>query len=598
MSYKVKGNCIYKKDSGKKVGCTSGNIKKYLSALMSNVTNENNNSLVFDLDTYDYSSGQDYIKATLRKNNKLVAYADLVRFEGKIYINFIESLEKGSGYGKELMRHLAKEYGYENLERSSLTTSGAKMRKELDSEFGFDYEEHLKKQNKHLKIEILNNIKNDLIRDFLKDNITLGYSEAWKIFLTNPNNREFNNYLNINYGVDFNDISSISEWFIGSKTNDNNILDEPPHPILKDLSVLFKIPNNMIQENRIIKRLKLTNKSTLPKIPVEQIFFHEKPELSLILDITKAGNDDINKNKGKGFKKEKVNVKMIVPTQRTVDFDNLESTKKVGSDTGAELVKHGQFYFVIDGHHRIANAIINDIDEIDALVFTNDSKKTLKENLRESILNELLVSEDYPSNFNLEIFKNLETFKERIKYCKDNLPHISNGSSRMVFKVDNTKVLKLAKNKKGLAQNSVEIELNLKNNWYSTILADVIEADDNALWVEMELAIPAKNDDFIKHLGYGLDVVIDYLYFCYYSFIKEDKGAASFYVPDDEVKNRFENDPNEFVNTLVNMMSEHIINPADFGKLNSYGIVNREGHETLVLIDFGINDEVYDTYYS
>lgn len=598
MPYKIKGNCIYKKDTGEKVGCTSGNIQKYLSALKINSTNESNNSLVFDLDTYDHYKGQDNIKATLKFNNKLVAYADLARFEGKIYINFIESVIKGKGYGKELMRYLAKEYGYENLERSSLTPDGSKMRKDLDNEFGFNYEEHLKKQNKHLKLELIDNIKNDLIKNFLLDCINLGYQEAWKKLLNNPNFRNSSNNLNNTYDLDFNDVASISEWFTGSKTNNNDILDEPPHPILKDLSILFKIPNNMIQENRIIKRLKLTNKSTLPKIPVEQIFFHEKPELSLILDVTKAGNDDLTKNKGKGFKKEKVNVKMIVPTQRTVDFDNLESTKKVGSDTGAELVKHGQFYFVIDGHHRIANAIINDIDEIDALVFTNDSKKTLKENLRESILNELLVSEDYPSNFNLEIFKNLETFKERIKYCKDNLPHISNGSSRMVFKVDNTKVLKLAKNKKGLAQNNVEIELNLINNWYSTILADVIEADDNGLWVEMELAIPAKNDDFVKHLGYGLDVVIDYLYFCYYSFIKEDKGAASFYIPDEKVKKHFENDPNEFVNTLVNMMSEHVINPADFGKLNSYGVVNREGHETLVLIDFGINDEVYDTYYS
>ena len=33
MPYKVKGKCIYKKDSGKKVGCTTGPVKKYLAAL-------------------------------------------------------------------------------------------------------------------------------------------------------------------------------------------------------------------------------------------------------------------------------------------------------------------------------------------------------------------------------------------------------------------------------------------------------------------------------------------------------------------------------------------------------------------------------------
>ena len=33
MPYKVKEKCVYKKDTGKKVGCTKGSVKKYLAAL-------------------------------------------------------------------------------------------------------------------------------------------------------------------------------------------------------------------------------------------------------------------------------------------------------------------------------------------------------------------------------------------------------------------------------------------------------------------------------------------------------------------------------------------------------------------------------------
>jgi len=33
MPYKTKGKCVYKKDTGKKVGCTKGSVKKYLAAL-------------------------------------------------------------------------------------------------------------------------------------------------------------------------------------------------------------------------------------------------------------------------------------------------------------------------------------------------------------------------------------------------------------------------------------------------------------------------------------------------------------------------------------------------------------------------------------
>ena len=33
MPYKVKGKCVYKKDTGEKVGCTDGPIEDYLAAL-------------------------------------------------------------------------------------------------------------------------------------------------------------------------------------------------------------------------------------------------------------------------------------------------------------------------------------------------------------------------------------------------------------------------------------------------------------------------------------------------------------------------------------------------------------------------------------
>lgn len=37
MPYKIKGKCIYKKDTNKKVGCTTGSVKKYMKALHANV---------------------------------------------------------------------------------------------------------------------------------------------------------------------------------------------------------------------------------------------------------------------------------------------------------------------------------------------------------------------------------------------------------------------------------------------------------------------------------------------------------------------------------------------------------------------------------
>lgn len=599
MAYKVIGKCIYNKDNNEKVGCPTGDINKFLNSLNTEINETSDLNLKFGLDFYDYNSGQDYISATLKLDDKLVAYADLVRFEDKIYINFIESVVKGSGYGKELMRGLAKEYGYENLERSGLTQDGLKMRQTLDKEFGFDYEEHLKSKNKHLKLDLVDGVKNNIIKGFLMDNINIGYELSWEKWLKNDAFRHLNDLLSAEYDMDFNDVSSLSSWFIGSKTNDNDITDEPPHPVMEYLQTIYRVPETAINENTMntaIKQLEKNNKTTLPKIPVEAIFFHELPDLKVILDVTRGGYEDLQKNGGKKFTQEKVNVKMIVPTQKVVNIDNLSATKKVGNDTGAELVKYNQFYFILDGHYRVANAILRGEEEIEAKVYLNTDHSIIKENLNEYLMNELSLNEDYPTSFDMDKFKGLTSFKTRMDYCKENLQYIAKGTSRAVFKVDETKVLKLAMNRKGIAQNDTEIDLNYRNTWYSLILADVIDMHEDSLWVEMELARPVRDEDFKRLVGYGIEEVIDYLYYKYYTLIKPDEGAASFYIPEPEMGKSFEND-DDFINPLVNMMIEHIIDPSDFGKLDSYGLVNREGQETIVLIDFGLTNEVYETYY-
>jgi hypothetical protein len=45
MPYKAKGKCVYKKDTGKKVGCTKGPVSKYLAALHANVPDSKNEEI-------------------------------------------------------------------------------------------------------------------------------------------------------------------------------------------------------------------------------------------------------------------------------------------------------------------------------------------------------------------------------------------------------------------------------------------------------------------------------------------------------------------------------------------------------------------------
>ena len=65
----------------------------------------------------------------------------------------------------------------------------------------------------------------------------------------------------------------------------------------------------------------------------------------------------------------------------------------------------------------------------------------------------------YPTSFNMEEFKSIRSFADRVKYCEQRLKKLGAGSSRRVYQIDNEKCLKLAKNGKGIGQNIEEINL-------------------------------------------------------------------------------------------------------------------------------------------
>jgi len=74
-------------------------------------------------------------------------------------------------------------------------------------------------RNMHLDPSILSQIKDEKIKGFLTDMISLGYKETWEKWMEQI--RGDNEY-------DFNDISNIPEWIKGSVTNNHDIDEEVP----------------------------------------------------------------------------------------------------------------------------------------------------------------------------------------------------------------------------------------------------------------------------------------------------------------------------------------------------------------------------------
>lgn len=69
----------------------------------------------------------------------------------------------------------------------------------------------------------------------------------------------------------------------------------------------------------------------------------------------------------------------------------------------------------------------------------------------------------YPIDFNFNNLLALPSYTKRVNYVEEKLQRISSGSSRIVYKIDEEKVLKVAKNKKGLSQNIVESDWGIQS---------------------------------------------------------------------------------------------------------------------------------------
>lgn len=215
--------------------------------------------------------------------------------------------------------------------------------------------------------------------------------------------------------------------------------------------------------------------------------------------------------------------------------------------------------------------------------------------LREDQYKHIVDEMAYPASFNMDVFKALPSFNKRILYCQQHLTRLSSGSSRIVFQIDNEKVLKLAKNQKGIAQNRTENDGYLN---HLECFAKTYDSDENDLWIEMELARKAKKSDFKRLTGYSFEV------FCYWvEYVAEQYGKYSKFneykqlFSSDEWQDMLYNDVTIFSNIEDYLLNYQLNAYGDLQRISSWGIVNRDGVEQLVLIDYGLNDEVAKEYY-
>lgn len=219
--------------------------------------------------------------------------------------------------------------------------------------------------------------------------------------------------------------------------------------------------------------------------------------------------------------------------------------------------------------------------------FDDIIKKATKKVLREAMDN----------SFSLNELSLLPSYTARVRYCKQHLGNpIGNGSSRTVFQISDERCLKLAKNEKGLAQNQAEANGG-HQHWYEDLFPYVFETDNNDFWMVSEYVLPAKKEDFMHIIGMTFEDFCKFVRTIYKQYARGGKTWQSTYSWE-VFEEMLEKDDYGFLYQLNDYMCNWQVPYGDLCRIQNWGLTVRNGSEALVILDSGLNEDVYNTFYN
>jgi len=219
--------------------------------------------------------------------------------------------------------------------------------------------------------------------------------------------------------------------------------------------------------------------------------------------------------------------------------------------------------------------------------------------ISEEIIDEMPLPTDWdPQQFH----EPSTSFKSRLAYALERAKKLGTGSSRVATTIEyqgRPTVLKIAKNQKGLAQNSVEADI-LSDGYASQIgiLIPIIDYDEQnrePTWVHTEMATKAnekqlcylmKCDSLRQLVHFGNTIAGKYRSQTAQSFIDNliNDGKSE---KDIEIMT-------QYANMLADLTTSFDVELGDFDRPANWGIY--QGHP--VVIDVGFNSNVLKQYYS
>ena len=180
-------------------------------------------------------------------------------------------------------------------------------------------------------------------------------------------------------------------------------------------------------------------------------------------------------------------------------------------------------------------------------------------------------------------------FKALKDYCVNHLGKpIASGSSRLVFQIDDEKVLKLAYNSAGIAQNKEEA---LWDKQQYDFIPKIFQIGKNYEWIVCEYVLPAELDDFKHCIGIDWIGMKDFIE-TVYSLYSSANAPLRYSDMDDLI------DEHEILADLSDYMYKNRIPSGDITRIENWGLAKRNGEAYPVLLDHGFNLEVYKNFYT
>lgn len=221
---------------------------------------------------------------------------------------------------------------------------------------------------------------------------------------------------------------------------------------------------------------------------------------------------------------------------------------------------------------------------------------------------------------------------EMARYCNKWLGRpFAMGSSRLVYSLSDSLVLKLAYgntlNSADAGRRQNQVEWDLFNSVDSPLLTRIFTHDEGFNFMVCEHVLPADEVDFEKLLGIpfflqyvqnsrkmsdhfsnGGDTEVGYN--SYFDGLKDRSEVPSMtmnrimsymeanYVTGDEMYDKETEDVingNKWLTELRRLVANGKI--GDLSHPSNFGLVNRDGHPMLVVLDYGMDLDVYSDYY-